>query len=67
MNMLDILVRGLAMKECSVFKRGLCTGCTGLAEKDWIGAQQCEIYKKYNNMSGLELCKKILEREQQKI
>lgn len=55
------------MKECSVFKRGLCGGCTGLGEIDWIGPEQCETYKKLNNMSGLELCKHILKGEQQKI
>lgn len=53
------------MKECKIFKNGLCLGCTGLAEQNWIGAEQCEIYKK--NCNGLELCKKILEGEQQKI
>ena len=55
------------MKECSVFKRGLCLGCVGLAERDWTGAEQCEIYKKLNNISGLELCKNILKGEQTKI
>ena len=33
------------MKECSAFNKKLCLGCTGLAEKDWIGPEQCEIYK----------------------
>lgn len=55
------------MKDCSVFRKGLCTGCVGLAEKDWIGPEQCSTYKRLNNMSGKELCKKILEGEQQKI
>lgn len=55
------------MKECSVFSRGLCTGCTGLAEKDWCGAEQCETYKKYRKINGLELCKSILKGEQMKI
>ena len=35
------------MKECIVFKKNLCLGCTGLAERDWVGADNCEIYKKY--------------------
>ena len=55
------------MKECSVFNRGLCTGCTGLAEKDWCGPAQCETYRKLSKMSGLELCKSILKGEQMKI
>lgn len=48
------------MKECEVFKRNLCSGCTGLAEKDWCGPEQCEIYNKYKNKTGLDLCKEIL-------
>lgn len=55
------------MKECEMIKRNLCTGCTGLAEKDGCGPEQCETYKKLKNMSGLELCKHILKGEQQKI
>lgn len=53
------------MKDCSVFRKGLCTGCSGLAEKDWCGPEQCDIYKKLNNMSGLELCKHILGGDKQ--
>lgn len=37
-------------------------GCTGLSEKEWIGPEQCSIYKKYNKMSGLDMCKKILSK-----
>lgn len=48
------------MKECEMIKRNLCTGCTGLAEKDWCGPEQCETYKKYKNKSGLDICKEIL-------
>ena len=48
------------MKDCSVFRKGLCTGCVGQAEKDWIGAEQCPTYQKYN-VSGFDLCKKIIE------
>lgn len=55
------------MKECSIFNKGLCLGCTGLAEKDWAGAESCSIYKKLNNMSGIEICKKILKGEQQEL
>ena len=55
------------MKDFVVFRKGLCTGCAGLAERDWIGPAQCNTYKRLNNTSGLELCKKILEGEQQKI
>lgn len=29
----------------------------GLAEKEWCGPEQCEIYKRLNNMSSLNLCK----------
>lgn len=53
------------MKQCSVFNKGLCLGCTGLAEKDWIGPEQCSRYKKLNNTSGLEICKKILKGDNQ--
>lgn len=55
------------MKECSVFKKGLCLGCVGLAETDWCGAEQCETYKKFKNISGLEICKNILEGKQMKL
>lgn len=55
------------MKECSVFKKGLCLGCAGLAEADWCGAEQCETYKKFKNISGLEICKNILEGKQIKL
>ncbi len=48
------------MKECEMIKRNLCTGCTGLAEKDWCGPEQCETYKNLKNKSGIELCKAIL-------
>lgn len=53
------------MKQCSVFNKKLCLGCVGLAEPDWIGAEQCEIYKKLNNTTGLDICKRILKGEQQ--
>lgn len=52
------------MKQCSVFNKGLCLGCTGLGEKDWIGPEQCSIYKK-NNISGLDMCKRIISKGEQ--
>lgn len=55
------------MKECKIFDKGLCLGCTGLGEKHWIGPEGCEIYKKMSNMTGLQLCKKIIEGIQQEI
>jgi hypothetical protein len=55
------------MKQCEVFSKGQCLGCTGLAEAEWIGPEQCGTYKKLSGMSGLELCKRILKGEQQKI
>lgn len=39
-------------------------GCVGQAEKDWIGAEQCPTYQKYNNKSGLEICKEILGKQE---
>ena len=55
------------MKQCSVFNKGLCLGCTGLGEKEWAGPEQCSIYKKLNNTAGIEICRRILKGEQQKI
>lgn len=52
--------------ECKFLKKGLCTGCVGLAEDDWIGPQYCETYKKLLNPKGLEQCKKILGIEEKK-
>lgn len=31
---------------CEVMLKGLCLGCIGLAEKDWVGKYQCEHYNK---------------------
>ena len=53
------------MQECSVFNKGLCLGCVGLAEKDWTGPERCSRYKQLNNTSGIELCKKILKEGEQ--
>lgn len=55
------------MKQCEMFNQGRCLGCVGLAEKDWTGSEQCEIYKKLSSIRGIELCKKILKGEQQKL
>jgi len=35
------------MKNCELVNLNLCTGCTGLAEKDWIGKEKCSYYQKY--------------------
>lgn len=53
------------MKQCSVFNKNMCLGCTGLGEKEWAGPERCSIYKKYNKTNGLDLCKKILKGESQ--
>ena len=34
------------MPSCEMVEKGLCVGCTGLAEKDWNGKENCEMYKK---------------------
>lgn len=40
-------------KSCEMIELNLCTGCVGLAEKDWIGKENCQYYKeikgKYKN------------------
>ena len=33
--------------DCELIHFNLCLGCTGLAEKDWVGKYQCEHYKKW--------------------
>lgn len=48
------------MNNCEMLEKKLCTGCVGLAEKDWCGPEGCEIYKNLKNIKGIELCKKIL-------
>lgn len=53
------------MKDCEVFRKGLCLGCAGLAEQMWCGPEQCEMCKKHKNINGLDLCKKILKGEKQ--
>lgn len=55
------------MKECSVFQKGMCLVCTGLEELDWCGAEQCSTYQKLKNISGLEICKNILEKKQMQL
>ena len=44
---LTIFLKGCKMKFCVVLNKGLCTGCTGLAEKDWCGPFKCPEYIKY--------------------
>lgn len=53
------------MKDCEVFRKGLCTGCEGLGQADWCGQEQCETYKEYKNKSGLDICKEILRGDKQ--
>lgn len=48
------------MNNCEMIEKGLCTGCVGLAENDWIGKEKCEIYVKLKNIKGIDLCKRIL-------
>lgn len=56
------------MKDCGIFKEGMCTGCVGLAEKDWIGKEACPIYQKYKNIrSNFDIAKEIIEGIQEKI
>ena len=50
------------MNNCEMVEKGLCTGCVGLAEKDWIGKEKCNTYKELKNVKGIDLCKKILGR-----
>ena len=50
-------------KGCEMVEKNLCAGCTGLAEKDWVGKFKCPIYHELKDRSGLELCKKILRGE----
>ena len=55
------------MKSCEFVEKGLCLGCTGLAEKDWIGPEQCKEYQKLKNTKGIDLCKNIIEGIQMKL
>lgn len=48
------------MKECEMIQKNLCLGCTGLAEDDWIGKEQCKTYQELSKISGLDMCKKII-------
>lgn len=52
--------REVELNNCEMIEKGLCTGCVGLAENDWIGKEKCEIYRKLNNTKGIDLCKRIL-------
>jgi hypothetical protein len=51
------------MKDCELISKNLCTGCTGLGEKDWIGKEKCSTYQKYSK-NGLQLCKEILGKQE---
>ena len=55
------------MKQCEMVQKNLCLGCTGLAEDDWIGKEQCKEYQRLSKMSDLDVCKKIIEGIQTKI
>lgn len=55
------------MKSCELMEKGLCLGCVGLAELNWVGPEQCSEYKKYKSMNGIDLCKKIIEGIQMKL
>ena len=48
------------MKDCEMVNKNLCTGCTGLAENDWIGKEQCKEYQRLKKMNGFDMCKKII-------
>lgn len=50
----------VSLNNCEMIEEGLCTGCVGLAENDWIGKERCEIYRELKNIKGIDLCKGIL-------
>lgn len=35
---------------CEMIEKGLCLGCTGLAEKDWVGKYKCSNYYMLKSM-----------------
>lgn len=37
---------------CEMVAKGLCLGCTGLAEKDWAGKYSCSVYKEIKRRSN---------------
>ena len=54
------------MKQCSIFNKGLCLRLYSVfGEENWVGAEQCSIYKKLNNTTGIDLCRRILEGNKQ--
>lgn len=55
------------MKSCEIMEKGLCFGCVGLSEKDWVGPEQCKYYQEFKKTKGIDICKKILEGKQMKI
>lgn len=54
--------------KCELIEKNLCTGCTrSLAERDWIGPEQCDVYKRRKNTSNFEIAKKIIEGIQERL
>lgn len=37
---------------CEMVEKGLCLGCTGLAEKDWAGKYKCSHYYLLKSMEN---------------
>ena len=40
------------LKTCKMIKDNKCLGCQGLSEYDWIGSEQCDIYKREMGKNG---------------
>ena len=49
--------------NCEFWNIGVCAGCVGLGEDDWIGSEQCERYQKLKSMNQATLCKKLLSKD----
>lgn len=62
-----LFYEGALWKIVKYLKEIYVLGCTGLGEEGWCGPEQCPIYEKYKNLSGIELCKKIIEGIQTKL
>ncbi len=45
--------------NCEMIEYNLCLGCTGLAEKDWIGKYKC---KEYNKLKDSKEYKEIIRK-----
>lgn len=37
--------------DCEMVAKGLCLGCTGLVEYNWVGKYKCKIYNELRNSS----------------